>query len=430
VAEDRDEGARRLSRHGDEAAGRARTIRAALRHPRAARAPVGALVGRLPMTIGVLVIVAIVHERVGSYALAGLASAAYGLAMAAGHPWLGRLADRGHGARVLVGGALACAAGWCALALCTSAAVPPWTAIAAAAVTGASYPPLSPAMRARWPQLVVPQALERAYAVETTVQEVAFVTGPLLLTLLLVVSTPAAAALACGVLVVAGAALFASAGAPAAARLGRESEASRAASASASRARLDGRAGRPLADAGVRALVATRGVCLVGLGGALVCIPAFALAHGAPALTGLIVACWSVGSLAGAGLYALRRWRMPLAHRYAMFLCLGSLPMAALALAPNIGAFALMAALSGVGLAPWVAAGDALVQRLAPPQAITEAFTWTVSIGLLGEALGAGLAGVLLDRAGVAPTLAACGAAALLASLLALATNRLLRPAG
>jgi predicted MFS family arabinose efflux permease len=326
--------------------------------------------------------------------------------MAAGHPWLGRLVDGPRGAPVLLLAAVVCAGGWVVLAL-SSSALSDWAVIPAAALAGGSQPPLSPAMRARWSDLVAPHALERAYAFETTVQELGFIVGPLLLSLQLLVSTPAVAALACGAMVLVGAALFASSArsVPRAARGGVRAGA------------------RPLASAGVRALAATRCLLSAGLGVALVCIPAFAIAHGGRALAGVIIAVWSLGSLCGGLLYGSVAWRAPLPRRYVVALGLGALPMVALALAPGVAVFAAFAGMSGLGLAPWVASGDALVQRLAPPAAMTEAFTWIASLGLVGEALGAAAAGVLLDRAGLTVTLWGAGALAIAASAVAVATN-------
>src|SRR4028119_168346 len=50
--------------------------------------------GRLPSAMVPLALLPMVQQQTGSYAVAGLAAAAYGLAMAAMAPVLGRLADR------------------------------------------------------------------------------------------------------------------------------------------------------------------------------------------------------------------------------------------------------------------------------------------------------------------------------------------------
>lgn len=382
-----------------------------LRQPVAIRGVAGAVVGRLPLAIGVLVIVALVTDQGGSYAIAGFASGAYALGMAAGHPWLGRRADAGGHGRLLMVAALCSAAGWWALAL-SAAVLPAWWAIPVTFLTGLSSPPLSSAMRAFWPRLVPARLLERTYALDTAAHEVAFVSGPLLLSLLLLVSTPTVAALGCGVLVIAGAALFASGP-------GREPAPTRSPpTSSAPRPR------GPLSSAGVRALVATRGLFSVGLGAALVSIPALALERDRPATAGLLVGAWSSGALTGGALYALRTWRMALARRYLICAVAGALAMAAFQAAPNLVWFGALAWLSGVALAPWAASGDALMQRLAPLGTTTEAFTWTVSLSLVGEAIGAAMGGVLIEWSGTSAALRAVGVAALATIAVAILTNR------
>jgi MFS family permease len=373
---------------------------------------VGAILGRLPIAVGVLVIVALVDERGGTYTTAGFASAAYALGMAGGHPWLGRRADAGGHPRLLIAAALVCAGGWWSLAL-LGELLPVWWAIPIGFVTGISCPPLTSAMRARWPRLVHARLLERAYAVDTTVHEVGFVSGPLLLSLLLLLSTPAVAALACGALVVAGAALFGS-------------DASR--DAAPAEQPVPGLG--PLTVAGVRALLATRAVWSVGLGAALVAIPALALEHGDAALAGLLMGAWSAGALVGGAIYGSRSWRLEPARRYLGFVVSGALAMALFPAAPGLTSFAALAALSGLALAPWAATGDALMQRLAPAGTTTEAFTWTVSLSLVGEAAGAALGGVLVDAGGTEAGLLAVAAASLATIAVATLTNRQLRSPG
>jgi hypothetical protein len=266
-------------------------------------------------------------------------------------------------------------------------------------------------MRARWSELMAPHALERAYAFELTLQEIAFVIAPLLLSLVLALGTPTLAAIACAALVIAGALLFASSRRPSFMPAGRH-EGARAA---------------PMSSPAIRLLAGTRGLCSAGLGVGIVCIPAFAVSHGGRALTGVLAAVWSLGSLAGGAIYGAVTWRAPLWRRYLVALGVGTAPIAALPLAPGVPVFATLAIVSGLGLAAWVASGDALAQGSAPAGGRTEAFTWIASLGLVGEALGAVVAGILLDAAGLRIALAAAGALALASFLLALANAASLR---
>src|SRR3954466_7323167 len=88
-----------------------------LRRPHAFRLLGGTLLGRLPNGMGALAIVLFTRAHGGGYTLAGVLSAAYGLAMAAGQPVLGRAMDRFGQPRILASGAVAAAAGFALLAV-------------------------------------------------------------------------------------------------------------------------------------------------------------------------------------------------------------------------------------------------------------------------------------------------------------------------
>jgi MFS family permease len=128
-----------------------------------------------------------------------------------------------------------------------------------------------------------------------------------------------------------------------------------------------------------------------------VAIPAFCSHHGSAASAGLIIAAWGAASMVGGVLYGGRRWRSSLQARFVLLLALLAATAFPLALARSIIGLALLVSLFGLGLAPWLASADALTQAAAPQGTITEAFTWAVAAGLLGQALGGSLAGALLE---------------------------------
>src|SRR3954468_14103944 len=73
-----------------------------LRAPHVLALMVSALVARLPIGIDALAIVLFLREKTGSYAAAGIVSAAFALGGGAGAPLSGRLIDRFGHRRVLV----------------------------------------------------------------------------------------------------------------------------------------------------------------------------------------------------------------------------------------------------------------------------------------------------------------------------------------
>jgi predicted MFS family arabinose efflux permease len=157
-----------------------------------------------------------------------------------------------------------------------------------------------------------------------------------------------------------------------------------------------------------------------------VAIPAFCSQHGSAASAGLIIAVWGAASMLGGVLYGGRRWRFSLQTRFVLLLALLAATAFPLALARSIVDLALLVSLFGLGLAPWLASADALTQAVAPPGTITEAFTWAIAAGLLGQGLGGSLAGTLLETNPAKLTFVAAAALLVLATAIAgLAVRRI-----
>ena len=74
--------------------------------------------------------------------------------------------------------------------------------------------------------------------------------------------------------------------------------------------------------------------------------------------------------------------------------------------------FAVLVVVAGLGLAPSTAAAYSLIGDLAPASAVTESYSWQIVGYVAGSALGAWLAGVLVEEVGVAAALACAPAAA------------------
>lgn len=142
-----------------------------------------ALIARVATaTLGLALLLAL-HDHTGSYAIAGFAVMCRAFALAAAAPWSGRIADR-LGVRRAIGaltGVHAAAYGLLIVLLATNA--PAVIMIAAATAVGLSTPPITPVLRASWPELVSADELPAAYALDGVSNEVAFVAGPLLVAL-------------------------------------------------------------------------------------------------------------------------------------------------------------------------------------------------------------------------------------------------------
>ncbi len=134
------------------------------------------VVGRLHESmISFGVIMLVTHK--GSYAQAGVVMAAYGVGGIVAGPVNSRLADRHGHVRVL----LITAAAYAASVLVMGAVVADLVALGLVALlAGLCTPPLTPAVRSVLPRLVPTEHRLTAFALESTLQEVIFVAGPVL----------------------------------------------------------------------------------------------------------------------------------------------------------------------------------------------------------------------------------------------------------
>jgi MFS family permease len=374
-----------------------------LRLPGIPRLVVSSLVGRVPASMGPLSIVLLVQSVTGSYAHAGSAAGVFAIATALASPLLGRIIDRVGQTWVLVSCGSVFAAAFTTLALTAKHGVDITLVLGCVAVAGLANPPLAPSMRTLWSARVDGPTLQTAYALESTMQEVIFITGPLLVALLVTTISPAAAVLAAAGLAFVGTLSFAT------------SPTSRA---WRGEPRAQDWAG-PLRDHGIRTLVAVMVLLAVAFGLLQVAIAAFAARNGAPGAAGVLLATWTSGSLVG-GLFAGgRRWSAPVERRYVGLLLLLAGAFALLLFPETNLQMGALIAFAGLPIAPWLSCTYLLVDRLTPTGTVTEAFTWVLTGFLSGQSVGASLAGVLIDASGPRMALLAATVSLTLAAVVA-----------
>jgi predicted MFS family arabinose efflux permease len=358
------------------------------------------------MTLAILLLV---RDATGSFGPAGAVVGAFGLAAAAGGPVLGRLVDRLGQPRVLVPCAAANGGLLAAIVVAADAGAPPAALVVLGALTGACLPPISACVRVLWPQLVPdPRARETAFALDATVQELVWSTGPLLVGGAVAILSPAAAVLGMAAVTVAGTLWFS--GAPAA-RAWRGHGA---------------RGSHALRTAGLRALLASSLGAGMSMGTLEVGLPGLAHDLGAPGAAGVLLALCSIGSLCGGVAFGLRRWSSPVEARLTVLLGVAGVVMAPLLLVGSTPAAIAAAWVSGLAWAPALSCTYALVGRLAPAAAITEAFTWNGAAVGGGIAAGVAIGGVLVDAGGGAAAFAFGMVTALAAALVVRGRRRAL----
>jgi MFS family permease len=374
--------------------------------PGAMRVFATALVARLPQGMSSLAVLLLVRGATHSYAAAGLAVGASAFATAASAPLLGRRVDDYGRARVLVPLAAGEALMYWLLVAAANAHAGAVVLIVLATLAGALLPPVAPVVRVLLREMFGdPGVRDTAYALEAVIQEAIWITGPLLVALLVAFGSPSLAVALLGAVCLGGTLLFIRSGPLCS---GQDD------------VRPAGERRSALANPELRALLAPVALNGAGLGAIEVGLPSLALHAGSRPASGLLLALWSLGSMVGGLWYGGRVWRSPLRRRYRTLLTLAVLCTAPLIAARSIAAGVVCSVLAGLTIAPVFSCQYALVGRAVIDGSETEAFTWISAALVGGLAAGSAVGGVVIALGGVsAPFLVACGAT-MLAALLAI----------
>ncbi len=372
------------------------------------------LLARLPMGINGLAIVLLLRAETGSFAIAGAAAGALALGTGVAAPFAARLVDT-TGRGVLVALAALHAAGLVGVVLLAGPDAHAAPLIACAALAGAAFPPASSVTRAMYPVLLAgrPQLLQGAFALDSVLTESIFTIGPLLTAALVATVDPAAAMLVSAVASLAGTAAFVAVLPPAEPRTAE---------------RQGGRLGA-LAAPGIRTLVFTMFPVGFAFGALEVAIPAFADSEGRPELAGVLIAIWSVSSLAGGLAYGAMPRRGSLARVHLQVALLLPLSLLPVALAVSPATMALLVVPAGIFIAPMIATRNELAGRIALAGTETEAYTWPLTALVGGIAFGAAASGAIADSLTWQTAVLVGAAAAGVGAVLATARRATLAPA-
>lgn len=316
-------------------------------------------------------------RETNSLAVAGLVVGAYTAGMAVSAPLLARIVDRWRQPPVLWGSAVLSGLGF--LLVAVSGTALPATVIGAV-LGGLGTPPLEACLRALWPDLVSADAVAAAYTLDIAVQEVIYVTGPLVTLLAVAVAGPPAGLVAAALLQLAGVAVFAT---TPAVRVWRGVAATR-------------HWAGPLRVA--RFVVILLGVVCTGaaIGSLPVVVTGYAEAAGDRSLSGWLLAAQATGALIGGLAYMRARpggpARLPLVTGT---LAAGFLP---LLLVPGPGWMAALLAVAGASLPMVLTAVFLTADRMTPEGTAVEAFAWIITAFTVGSAAGAAITGPLVGE--------------------------------
>ena len=366
-------------------------------------------VGRLPISMISLGIVLLETSQGVSYAVAGTISASFAVAAAVGGPVVSGFVDRHGQHRILPWAVGIYSVFMVALLVCLNAAAPLAIVIPLAVGAGMSMPNVGALVRARW-AYVVPDAddLNVAYAWESILDEVVFVVGPPLATVLALQIDPAAGLIVCVVLVIIGNGWLIPQ---------RRTEPA-----------PHGKAGTPgefaLRNPGMPMLFVVF-ILIGGIFGSFeVVTVAFAQEQDVASLTGALLAVYAFGSLLAGFTYGALPSPRFHGRRMTQSLTLMAVVTLGLPLAPNALVLAPVAFLAGLSVSPVLIAGTALVERIVPAKQLTEGITWTSTGMALGLAIAAPVSGLLIDTFGAHVAYWVTAGCAVTAWLLSMASLR------
>jgi MFS family permease len=335
-----------------------------------------------------------VERRTGSYTAAGVVLAALSIGQALSGPATGRLMGRLGIRPVVLATATLCAAAVAAIAL---ADLPVVAIVGLALAAGLTFPPITAAVRTIYPKLVNARMLAPLFSLDASLQELIWIGGPVAVTLVATAVSTVLGLLLSVALLIGGGIWFAASPEVGRVRIPR------------SRRRFGAVLLRPQV-----LLVTGVGFLVIASCADVEASVAAAFGTGDPT-SGVVLAIWSLASLVGGFALArlpMRSWSLTLR------LLIVTVGVAVTPLVSGFWGLSLALVVAGFGLAPALAVMSAIVSSSVRFSDTAEAYGWTNTGQLVGVALGAALAGALIDRAGAqaafasAAVLAAAGLAA------------------
>ncbi|MCU1701155.1 MAG: transporter [Mycobacterium sp.] len=344
-----------------------------LRTPGVFRVTASQLFARLPLGMLSLAILMHVSETTGSYGQAGLVVACVSIAEAIAMPISARLTGRFGVTPVVLIAATINSIGFLALALAPAHLI---LLSALGILVGASIPPMMPVVRALYPRMVPADTVRALFAFDTTAQELIWVTGPVVVTVLTSLVSTAAPLLAAAGITLTGSIAFV---------LSLQPRQPRIARSSSSFGRVLARQEVLLAFVANLALVASFMALEVGV-----------VAQLGHSMAGVAISVSSLGSLIGGLLIGQRQLGLGGLAATLAVVVVGT-AVTAVVTGP-LQFVALFVA--GFGFAPAMAVLYHAVSRGVAESAAAEAFGWLNTGALAGGAAGTAVSGVLNDAWG------------------------------
>ncbi|MCH1883890.1 MFS transporter [Agrococcus sp. ARC_14] len=353
-----------------------RTYAEVLRVPGLARIMLAQLIARFPAGMYSLGILMHMEHEHGSYTAAGLVLAAFSIGMAVAGPFVSRLMSRFGTLQVLALTTLVSSAALLAMGVLE---VPLWADALAGIVAGAAMPPVVPTVRTLYPRMVPQRLLAPLFSFDAALQEIIWVFGPVLLTLLVAAMGTGPTLLVTIGIQLFGAVLF-------------------VASPEVRKLRIPPttrKLGRVLRKPPVLLSVV---VSAMFIGGFSAVEAGVVATFGEGALeAGIVLGVSALGSLMGGfalGHRGITPWSVAIRLSIVLLGMAVALPMT------EVVGLSIALFIAGVGTAPALAAFSAIIAGTVKFADTPEAYAWIGTGQLLGAAIGSAIAGVAIDAVG------------------------------
>ncbi len=342
-------------------------------------------VARLPIAMAPIGIVTMLSQTQGGYWLAGAVAGVFTLTNAIAAPQISRLVDRYGQSRLLVPTTVVAVLAFAVLMLATRLDWPNWTLFAAAFIA-ATMPSMPAMVRARWTEVFRDKPeLNTAFAFESAADELVYIAGASLSVGLSVGLFPEAGVLVSTLFLATGMTAFV---------LQRATEpkvtANETGAPHRSAIRLPAVQIVTAALVFVGAIFATAEVSTVAMTKDL----------GQPGAASLVIGVYAIGSFVVGLIVGALNLRAPLHRQLLAALAVLLVTTLPLLLAGSVPALAAAIFLSGVAISPTFITAFGLVERRVPPEVLTEGVTWVMTGIGIGMALGAFVAGWVVDAFG------------------------------
>lgn len=358
-----------------------------LSYPGAAQFSAAGLIARFPMSMQSLSVLLMISALYSQYSIAGKVNAALTIAFACGNPFLARWADRFGQSKVLFP-ALSCSAtGLILLIVAILTKQSAWVLYTLAIITGLSTGSFGAYTRTRWSNVLrdQPRKNNTAFALEAALDEVVFVIGPILATILVTSVHPAAGLVACLLTNVSGGFWFLSQ------KRTEPRPQPRVKTPAAHRERTS------LVSGAMVILCLVYLLCGVEFGVLDLSVVAFCREAAMASLSGALLAIVGAGSLTSALVYGSREWRFSALRLFAGGIVLMALAFSTFVFTTSLGWLVLSLVLVGLTYAPTMTNSVNLLQIVVPAGRFTEGMAWFNTAYTVGISLGSWMAGQVLD---------------------------------